>query len=588
MSLLPGQLASFQPLEAMAALSPAFDMPPTAASPGTIETFAGDGRSGNSGDNGPATAAQIDLVYSLATDTRGNVFLCESWMISNGQVRKIGPDGTITSVGLYPIQPRGLAADTTGNLLIVDYENSSVWRVGTDGTVQPVAGTGKPGYSGDGGPATDAELRFPRAMCVNAAGNIFIADTWNYRVRKITPDGKISTVAGNGKNGNSGDGVPAVEAEIGPPWGVAADDGDTVYIADPYHQCIRKITAEGLISTVAGSGSQGDEGDGGPAASARFRYPRGLALDSNGNLYVADQFNHRVRKISRDGFISTVAGTGERGYSGDGGPAASAQLNGPYAVAAGVLGELYIADVRNHRVRRLAPASSVARPAIARGGLVSAAFTPAPVGIGSLISVFGSGFASRTYAAGSTPLPRSLGGASLLVNDQPIPLIYVSPNQINAQLSNYTPVGIAKIRAVCGGVESNIEEVEVALFAPAIFTWGSNRGAIVNQDNSLNTAQNAAPRGSVVTIYGTGPGPVAGVGDAYAAPADPPATTALQPSLVIGGREARVLFSGLAPGFVGLWQINAAVPPDAPTGADIPLQITIGRRSSNTVAIAVR
>jgi trimeric autotransporter adhesin len=217
-----------------------------------------------------------------------------------------------------------------------------------------VAGNGTQGYSGDGGPATSAELSAPSGVAVDTAGNIYIADLENFRVRKVTAStGKISTVAGNGTQGYSGDGGPATSAELFYSWGVAVDTAGNNYLADIVLNRIRKVTAStGIISTVAGNGTYGFSGDGGPATSAQIYDPYGVAVDIAGNFYIADVGNLRIRKVTAStGKISTVAGNGTAGYSGDGGPATSAELYQSQGVAVDTAGNIYIADTVNNRIR---------------------------------------------------------------------------------------------------------------------------------------------------------------------------------------------------------------------------------------------
>jgi trimeric autotransporter adhesin len=228
-----------------------------------------------------------------------------------------------------------------------------------------VAGTGSSGYSGDGGQATSAALNSPYGVAVDASGNIYIADTYNYRIRIVTKStGIISTVAGTGSYGYSGDGGQATSAALDYPCGVAVDASGNIYIADTYNYRIRMVTkSTGIISTVAGTGSYGYSGDGGQATSAALNSPYGVAVDASGNIYIADTYNYRIRIVTKStGIISTVAGTGSYGYSGDGGQATSAALRSPYGVAVDASGNIYIADTYNHRIRMFALSASPAAP----------------------------------------------------------------------------------------------------------------------------------------------------------------------------------------------------------------------------------
>ncbi len=237
-------------------------------------------------------------------------------------------------------QPYGVTPDSAGNLYIADDQNNRIRKV-SGGTITTVAGIGTMGFSGDGGPATSALLYIPHGVAADSAGNLYIADTGNLRVRKVS-GGTITTVAGNGTVSFSGDGGPATSASINIPYGVAVDSAGNLYIADTGNNRIRKVSG-GTITTVAGNGTASFSGDGGPATSASINEPWAVAVDSAGNLYIADYANNRIRKVS-GGTITTVAGNGVVGFSGDGGPATNALLGYPEGVAVDSAGNLYISD----------------------------------------------------------------------------------------------------------------------------------------------------------------------------------------------------------------------------------------------------
>ena len=340
---------------------------PTAA--GTITTVAGGGS--DLGDGGPATSAQLRRPIGIAVDGTGNVYIADN---RDHRIRKVDTSGTITTVAgtgaggfsgdggpatsAQLRRPRGVALDGAGNLYIADSENNRIRKVDTSGTITTVAGGGSD--LGDGGPATSAQLRRPIGVAVDGTGNLYIADTDSYRIRKVDTSGTITTVAGTGAGGFSGDGGPATNAQLSFPMGVALDGAGNVYIADNFNYRIRKVDTSGAITTVAGtgagglSGDGGDLGDGGPATRAELNQPTGVALDSAGNLYIADLANNRVWKVDTNGAITTVAGTGVEGFSGDGGLATSAELNGPQGVALDSAGNLYVADTGNQRIRKVA------------------------------------------------------------------------------------------------------------------------------------------------------------------------------------------------------------------------------------------
>jgi sugar lactone lactonase YvrE len=333
---------------------------------GIITTVAGNGTSGFGGDGGPAISAQLYLPYGVAVDSAGGLYIAD---YGNGRIRKVASDGTINTVagngtkgyggdgGPATIAklntPTGVAVDAAGNVYVADYQNGRIRKVSSDGSISTAAGTGVIGYSGDGGPAASAQISMPTTVTVDAAGNIYIPDYGNSRIRKVTPTGIISTIAGIGTSGFSGDGGPATSAKLNFPTNVAVDSAGNVYIADYSNHRIRKITTAGLIGTIAGTGTSGFSGDGGPATAAKLYYPAGMAVDSTGNLYIADSNNSRIRKITAAGIISTVAGSGSTGYGGDGGLATAALLNRPMGVTVDSENNLVISDSGNNRIRKV-------------------------------------------------------------------------------------------------------------------------------------------------------------------------------------------------------------------------------------------
>ncbi|GLF95292.1 NHL domain-containing protein [Streptomyces yaizuensis] len=332
-----------------------------------IGTVAGTGVAGSAGDNEAAVSAQLNRPYGVAMDSVGTLYIAD---YNNHRVRKVTTDGrigTVAGTGVAGFRgdggpalaaqlncPREVAVDSAGSVYIVDANNHRVRKVAADGTITTVAGSGVAGFLGDGGPATAARLNLPLGVAVDAAGSLYIAEYHNHRVRKVTPDGTITTVAGTGVGGFRGDGGPATAAQVNRPFGVAVDGGGVLYIADAENHRVRKVAADGTISTVAGSGTAGFGGDGGSAVSAQLSFPLAVVVDSTGALSITDHRNQRIRKVTADGTISTVAGSGTAGFGGDGGPAVSGQLHSPYGLAVDSVDTLYIADHVNNRVRRIA------------------------------------------------------------------------------------------------------------------------------------------------------------------------------------------------------------------------------------------
>jgi DNA-binding beta-propeller fold protein YncE len=265
--------------------------------------------------------------------------------------------------------PQGVAVDSAGNLYIADKGNHRIRKISANGTISTIAGTGKAGFSGDGGPATAASLKDPSGVALDARGSLLIADAGNGRVRRVSTSGVISTLVGGASERFSGDGGPSGKAGLGTPVSVAVTPAGTLLIADGRHRRIRKADPSGIISTVAGNGGVGFCGDGGPAKSALLRYPSGMAFCGTHCLYVAERGQHRIRKIDLEsGLINTVAGNGFAGFDGDGGPAIEASLYSPADVVVDRTGNLLIADTGNDRIRRVSSNGIITTVAGCGGG----------------------------------------------------------------------------------------------------------------------------------------------------------------------------------------------------------------------------
>jgi RHS repeat-associated protein len=343
----------------------------------TISTVAGTGTSVSGchpGDGGPATQADV-CPQGLAVGPDGSLYIASP---AANRVRRVAPDGIITTVAgtgfgcasaTGPCGDGGLAtqAQLSGpwsvavgpdtSLYIGEAGRRVVRRVGPDGIITTIAGTGVPGDSGDGGPATLAQISTALSLAVGPDTSVYIADAPNRRIRRVGPDGIIITVAGTGVSGFSGDGGPATLARLGDPRGVAVGQDGSLYIADTSAQRVRRVTPDGIIRTIAGTGVSGFSGDGGPATEARFNTPYAVAIGQDDTVYVVDQGNHRVRWLRPDGTINTLAGSGDGGTSGDGGLARQAALqNLETGLAVGPDGSVYVSQTANNvRVRRIVP-----------------------------------------------------------------------------------------------------------------------------------------------------------------------------------------------------------------------------------------
>ena len=351
-----------------------------------ISTFAGNGSPYFSGDGGPASASGISQVTSLALDSRGNLFLAD---LDNSRIRRIGTNGIITTYAGKSISgysgdhaaatnaslsyPIGIAMDTAGDVFVADELNDCIRKIATNGIITTVAGTNVSGFSGDGGSATNALLGGPSGVAVDAAGNIYIADAGNQRIRKVNTKGIITTIAGNGAKGiyligtYSGDGGAATNAGFSNPSAVAVDAAGNVYIADSFNYRVRKVGTNGVVTTFAGNGTRAFAGDGAAATNASVGLVFGLSVDASNNVYIADTSNNRIRQVNAAGIINTIAGDGAAVFSGDGGPAKGAGLNQPYALLPDSEGNWYIADSGNQRVRKvtsLTPGPVLTLPAV--------------------------------------------------------------------------------------------------------------------------------------------------------------------------------------------------------------------------------
>ena len=387
---------------------------------GTITTVAGDGARGFAGDNGAATAAMLAYPQAVAVDASGDLFIADG---PNNRIREVNSSGVITTIAgngtagyngdgiqataaklFYPV---GVALDGKGDLFIADMGNARIREVNlARGVITTVAGDGTAGYGGNGGPATTAMLYRPYGVAVDGSGHLFIGDSGNDRIREVNlATGLITTIAGTGTSGHTGDGGPATAAELSFPEGIAPDSKGNLFIADQANDAVREMNlATGLISTVAGNGTGGYNGDGGPATAAELADPSDVVVDSSGDFYIADYNNNRIREVnSSTGFITTVAGNGTFGYSGDGGPATAAELRDPERIALGANGQLYVADMDNSRIREV----TLSFPA------VTITVSPAPLTITAddLSMVYGA--ALPTLTASYTGLANGDTAASL-------------------------------------------------------------------------------------------------------------------------------------------------------------------------------
>ena len=533
---------------------------------GVITTVAGNGSSTNSGDNGPALNAGLGNMHGLAADAAGNLYIAD--------VGTLAGDVFITA-------------------------GSQVIRKVSNGVITTVAGNGTAGFSGDNGPATGAQLNSSfqsLSVGVDSAGSVYIADSGNNRIRKVS-NGVITTAAGNGTAGFSGDNGLAVNAQLSYPISVAADSAGNLYIADRGNRRIRKVS-NGVITTVAGNGTCCFSGETGPALSAPFVDIRGIAVDSAGNLYIAESGNSTILKVS-NGIITTVAGNGTHGFRGDNGPATSAQLNNPRGIAVDSAGNVYIADMLNNRIRVLTPAASgptANRPAIS--AVTNAASNlGGPIAPGEIVVLYDTGLGPAQLTSASVGsygrYGTALAGTRVQFDGIAAPMLYTSATQAAAIVPYEVTGASTQVTVTYQGQTSAPAKIALAGSSPGLFTidsTGQGQAAAINQNGSINGSTTPASIGSVISLFATGEGQTspAGVdGERSAAPLPAPV---LPVTVTIGGVTVNDLqYVGGVPGQVaGLLQINAVIPAGVTPGSAVPVSIRLGETASQAgVTIAV-
>ncbi len=541
-------------------------------SAGVLTTFAGNGIPNFSRDGTLATATQLNSPSGVAVGASGVLYISDT---QNQRVRAITPgsaittlagsgvagfNGEIESPGIALLnRPLGVAADAMGNWYVADTANNRVRKVQSGGNLSTIAGNGNASYFGDAGLATKGSVNHPEGVAVDTAGNVYIADTLDHAVRMVTPEGVLSTVAGTGNPGYSGDGGPANQASLRNPGGVAVDAGGNVYVADTENNQVRRIDTQGTITTV-GTGDA-------------LLGPRGIAVDRAGNLYIADTGNRSVRRLSPGALVTTIAGNGTCCYSGDGGLAMNAQLNQPSGVAVDANGNVYVADPANDAVRMLAPVSAGITVKAVTNAASNLAAAIAP---GELVVLYGAGLAAVQ---------------TILFNGVAGPVLYAMPGQVGAIVPYAVAGGSVQVVVQSAAAASAPVAIAAAPTVPGVFTAdGSGRGqaAAVNQDGTRNGSATPARAGSVVSLYATGEGQTlpAGVdGKAAASPLPQPVGPV---TVTIGGLPADVRYAGGAPGQIaGVMQVNVAVP-DGLAGA-VSVVLSVGGVASQPgVTLAVR
>jgi len=429
-------------------------------------------------------------VYQTALDADGNLYGADFDRHVVYKVDRLGATTTIagtlnvagnTGDGALATaarlrSPLGVAVASDGTLYVADFGNEKIRKIAPNGIITTFAGSGVAGYTGDGGQALNARMNGPFTLLLDPKGVLYFVDYENLRVRKIALDGVITTVAGSGRSGNAGEGSLATSADLFPGWMALGPDG-SLYVTDDGSinnagsRKVRKISPSGTISTVAGNGTAGFSGDGGPATSAQLVSAEGVALDSAGNVYISEYGGARIRKVAPSGVITTYAGGNGGGSAGDGGPANRAQLNGPSGLLVDAQDNLYVNDSVNRKIRKIAPPAA---PAIRTTNSVLTSFLgSAGFSSNTYVEIYGSGLSNTTRLWAGTDFrgsnaPTSLDGVSATVNGKPAFVFYISPGQININTPDDTATGPVVIQVTTPVGTSNAVTVNRSRVSPTL------------------------------------------------------------------------------------------------------------------------
>lgn len=554
---------------------------------GTLSVAAGTGVESFSGDGGAAAVAQLNTPSNLALDAVGNLYFSDT---ANNRVRQISPSGAITTVagtgtagfggdsGAATLAgldgPTGLAVDGDGNLYIADTGNNRIRKVLPNGTILSIAGNGNGAYFGDGGIAQNAAIHAPQGVAIDKAGNLYIADTGNQRIRKALQNGTMTTLAGTGAAGSSGDGGPALSARLNQPANLALDGAGNLFVADAGNGSVRKIATDGTISTLASGFGAGKGAAGGTPPG-----PAAVAVDGSGNVYVTDSPHNQVRVITPNGTVATIAGNGVCCYSGDGGPAANAKLNTPWGLAVDSAGRIFIGDSGNGAIRLIQPSGNQI-PAIsylANG----ASNLSGPIAPGEIITLVGTNLGPlqlTTPAPSTTGPPQVLAGVSVTFNGTAASLVYVSAGQVSAIVPPGLSGSSVQVVVQYLGLASAPLTVPSVPAAPAIFTAnssGTGPAVAFNEDGTVNTGANPAKEGSVVTLL------LNGATSQFLAGAL---------SATVEGIKAAIVDRSSFPVPAGIVPIGVRVPTDIAGGPLINVTVSIGTYLSQagvTISITV-
>lgn len=581
----------FRPIAAVCFLAPF-----CCAQTYTIATVVGGGTTVPSQQPIPAAQAKLVAPIGVATDSGGNLFIADT-----AQLTKFSGANVVALTGTSDA-PWGVAVDSSGNIYIADAGVNMVRKIDPGGNISNFAGNGTAGYSGDGGPATSAQLQNPYAVALDPGGNVYIADSANRVVRKVS-NGVITTFAGGGSGVLNGS-APATSVFLTETDGLAFDPAGNLYIASRTGFYVYKVTPTGTISIFAGNGNLSNSGDGGLAINAGIYQTTGVAVDARGDVVISSVSGCVIREVTPDGMIHTIAGNGTCGYSGDGGSATSAELNDPWGLAASGT-QIYVADRGNHVVRLLTTGANIGGPpTINAGGAVTLNGTANVIQPGAWFSIYGT-----NLIFGSVPqvwsgnYPTILGGTSVTINNKPAYLWYAGATQLNLQAPDDATRGVVNV-AVTTSSGTAASTVTLADQSPAWNLLGDNKHVadiIVRPDGSgaygsgsgsydiigptgtsLGYKTVAAKAGDTIVLFGGGFGPTSPpipAGQAYSGPA---ATAIANIAVTINSHPVSSFFTGVAS--PGLFQFNITLPSGLGTG-DQPLSAVVNSVSTPAGAV---
>ncbi len=551
--------------------------------------------SGYDGDFGPALSAKFSGPIAVAPDNKGSYYIAD---YGNKLIRKVSANGIVTpfaGTGVLGFSGdggparsaqfsviHGLAVDAAGRVYISDSSNARIRVIDLNGNISTFAGTGVRGYSGNGGQAINARLAYPAGLAFDPAGNLYVADVGNGSVRKISPSGQIDAFAGTGFAGFGavvGDGGPAFSAVLALPYSVAADGLGNVYIGDVGSSSIARVGTDGILRTVLFGAATGS-----------------IAADAAGNVFFTNYRTHTIGRISPGGAIDTIGGTSAAGFDGDGSPSQFAPFNQPYGVSADSTGKLYVADYANQVVRLLTPIATsavfVTNGASNIGIVGGNAVAVAP---GEIVTLFGAGLGDTATGQpnASGALPTRLGNTTVSVNGVPAPIVATTPGTVAVIVPSSTSGDQAQFTVAVGGKTVATAASRIFGAAPGIFTavsGGNNTLAIRNDDGTVNTSDNAAAQASVITIFITGAGAYSpSLPDGQVATAATDVRTTFPITVLINDESSSVAFVRTVPGQPGsVLQIGARIPADVKSSSGYAVQVKVEKLGSQATTIAVQ